>query len=174
MKIAVGSENPVKINAVKHAFSLVWPKKKFNVMGIAVKSGVSEQPMSDAECVKGATQRAKKSMKELGTDYGVGLEGGLNKIGSRWFDCGWCVVIDRKGITGLGTSARMHTPRKIMDFVWQGKEIGDADDFLFNTKFSKKKGGHFGLMTNGLITRTDAYKDCIVFALSRFLHPELF
>ena len=53
MKIAVGSENPVKINAVKHAFKLVWPKKKWEVIGVKVTSGVSDQPMSDVESIKG-------------------------------------------------------------------------------------------------------------------------
>lgn len=49
MKVAVGSENPVKIQAVAEAFEKVWPKKKFEVIGTKVPSGVSDQPMSDEE-----------------------------------------------------------------------------------------------------------------------------
>lgn len=174
MKIAVGSQNPVKINAVKRAFKLVWPKNKFEVIGVKVPSGVSDQPMSDKESIKGAKARAIRSMKEIKADFGVGLEGGLQSIGKLWFDCGWAVVIDRHGKEGIGSSARMLTPEKIMKLIRKGKELGEANDILFKTKFSKQAQGHFGLMTNSIVTRTDAYVDSFVFALSRFLHPKLF
>lgn len=174
MKVAVGSENPVKINAVKHAFSVVWPKKKFEVIGISVKSGVTDQPMSDEEGIKGATNRAKKALKELKADYGVGLEGGMHKIGKKWFDSGWIVIIDKKGRVGIGSSARIETAPAIVKLVKKGVELGAADDKIFKKKHSKQKEGHFGLMTNGIITRKDGYMHGIVFALSRFLHPELF
>lgn len=174
MKVAVGSLNPVKINAVKNAFKLVWPKKKIDVYGVDVRSGVSAQPMSDAESIKGATLRAKRSIKKINAEFGVGLEGGLNKIGSKWFDCGWAVVLDKNGTCGIGSSARMLTPEKIMKLVRAGRELGTANDIVFGAKNSKQKEGHFGLMTKGIVTRTDAYKDSIVFALSRFIRPELF
>lgn len=174
MKIAVGSKNPVKINAVKHAFELVWPKKKFEVVGVKVSSGVSDQPMSDKESILGATFRAKRSMQEAKADFGVGLEGGLQNIGKLWFDCGWAVVMDKKGTIGIGSSARMQTPKKILNLVKRGKEIGEAMDIIFKRKNSKQAEGHFGLMTKNIVTRTDAYVDSLVFALSRFLHPKLF
>jgi inosine/xanthosine triphosphatase len=174
MKVAVGSENPVKINAVKRAFKLVWDQEKLQVNGLKVSSGVSEQPMSDKESIKGATLRAKRAIKIAKADYGIGLEGGLQKIGKLWFDCGWCVVVDKNGTVGIGSSARIQTPEKIMELIRKGKELGEANDILFNTKYSKRRQGHFGLMTKGVVTRTDAYKDSIVLALSRFVHPELF
>ena len=61
MKVAIGSTNPVKIAAVKSAFKKVWPNKKFTFKGIKVNSGVSHQPMSDIESIKGAGNRAKKA-----------------------------------------------------------------------------------------------------------------
>ena len=83
MNIAVGSLNPVKLAAVEEAFSIVWPDTVWDVIGVAVISGVSAQPMSDIESIKGAINRAKISITELEADYGVGLEGGLQKIGER-------------------------------------------------------------------------------------------
>ena len=81
---------------------------------------------------------------------------------------------DKKGKVGIGSTARMETPQKIMKLIRQGRELGDANDIIFGTKFSKQKEGHFGLMTKGIVTRTDAYIGSVVFALSRFIHPELF
>lgn len=174
MKVAVGSENPVKIGAVKESFKKVWPKKKWQIIGVKVSSGVSDQPMSDKEAIKGATNRAKRAMKSIGADFGVGLEGGVNKIGKTWFDCGWMVVIDKKGRTGIGSGTRIETPEKIMRLLRQGRELGTANDILFGTKNSKQAEGHFGLMTNGILNRKSEYVSGLISALSRFLHPEIF
>jgi len=174
MKIAVGSTNPVKINATKLAFQKVWPKKKWEVVGLEIPSGVFEQPMSDVESIKGATNRAKGALKQAKADFGVGLEGGLQKFGEKWFDCGWIIVIDKKSTIGVGSSIRMQTPPKIMEFVKNGMEVGDIDDILFGQKNTKQKQGHFGLMTGGVLTREDAYLDGVISALTRFLKPELY
>lgn len=174
MKVAIGSTNPVKISAVKKAFKKVFPNKKFIFIGVEVSSGVSHQPMSDLETVKGATNRAKRSLKKTHADFGVGLEGGIQKIGDKWFDCGWIVVLDKSGKEGIGSSIRMHVPKKMMKHVHKGMEIGHIDDMLFKTQNSKKGKGHFGLMTKGIITREDGYIHACVSALSRFLHKNLF
>jgi len=174
MKVAVGSENPVKIEAVKRAFGSVWPNKNWHVSGTVISSGVADQPMSDEESIKGATQRARQALRICKADYGVGLEGGLQKIGKLWFDCGWMVVIDKKGRIGIGSSARIQVPAKIMKLIKDGKELGDVSDIVFKRKYSKQKEGYFGLMTKGAITRADGYKEGIVMALSRFLQTKLF
>lgn len=173
MIVAVGSTNPVKIQAAKDAFKTLWPKKKWEVEGIKVPSGVSDQPMSDAESIKGATNRAKKALKALKADFGVGLEGGLQKIGKNWFDCGWAVVVDKKGVAGIASTVRIETPTKLMRLIKQGKELGEANDLYFKKENSKQGQGHFGLMTNGAITRAQGYRDGLIMALTRFLHPEL-
>jgi len=174
MKVAVGSENPVKIEAVKRAFGSVWPNKNWHVSGVVVSSGVSDQPMSDEESIKGATQRARQVLRICKADYGVGLEGGLQKIGKLWFDCGWMVVIDKKGRVGIGSSARIQTPPKMMKLIKKGKELGEVNDILFKKKNSKQKEGHFGIMTKNAITRADGYKDGVIMALSRFIQPKVF
>ena len=174
MKIAVGSTNPVKINATKQAFEKVWPKKSWKVIGIEVKSGVSNQPMSDEESIKGATNRAKAAIKLTKADFGVGLEGGIHKTNGLWFNTGWAVVLDKKGTLGIGTSIRMQSPPAMMKYVKKGMELGDIDDMLFGKKNTKHKQGHFGLMSKGVLLREEAYQHGVISALVRFLHPKLF
>jgi inosine/xanthosine triphosphatase len=94
MKVAVGSENPIKIEAVRLAFNTVWPSKKCEILGVKVSSGVADQPMTNKESVKGATNRAKSAIKALNADFGVGLEGGIEKIGSVWLEWGYMAVIN--------------------------------------------------------------------------------
>lgn len=63
MHIAVGSSNPVKINAVINACTETWPDVV--VEGFDVPSGVDDQPRSDEETVTGAVNRAKEALKML-------------------------------------------------------------------------------------------------------------
>ncbi len=174
MKVAVGSKNPVKVEAVKQAFMMVFPNEKWDVVGIEVGSEVSDQPMSDDESIKGARNRARKSMKALKADYGVGLEGGVHQTDDKWFDSGWMIIIDKKGVEGIGSTIRMQTPPKMIELINQGIELGHVDDILFKTKNSKHDLGHFGLMSNGAVTRTEMYIDGVISALVRYLHPNLF
>jgi len=174
MKIVVGSQNPVKIKAVEAAFKAIWPDKKWEVLGIEVLSGVSRQRMSDEESIKGARNRAKQAREKIQADYGVGLEGGLQKIEDNYFDCGWAVVLDKENNEGIGSTIRMIAPSRMIEMIKQGKELGEVDDILFNKSNSKQAEGHFGLMTNSAITRTNGYKDGVIAALSRFIHPDLF
>lgn len=171
--IAVGSQNPVKIKSVYQAFSHVWPGTDWQVRGYPTQSGVSNQPMSDLESIRGARSRAQSALSQ-GADYGVGSEGGLQKIGTLWFDCGWFVVIDSKGWEGIGSSARIIVPPKMMKLIHQGYELGDVIDQLFHTHNAKQRDGHFGLMTNNAITRTSGYRDGVIMALCRFIKPEIF
>lgn len=174
MKIAVGSTNPTKIQAARMAFEKVFPQEKIEVVGIKVSSGIPDQPIGFSQTIKGATNRAKKALEKTDADFGVGEEGGMQEIDGRWLETGWCVVVDKNGQIGIGSSIHMEVPPKLLKHIKDGKELGVATDIAFSTIESGKKMGFFGLMTNGHIDRTAAYADGIITALSRFLHPDLF
>ncbi|MGD6950116.1 DUF84 family protein, partial [Bacillus mobilis] len=72
MKIIIGSKNPAKIGAVEAIFN----ESGIEVDSVDVPSGVSDQPFTDDETIKGAVQRAELALKEGGGDIGIGLEGG--------------------------------------------------------------------------------------------------
>jgi inosine/xanthosine triphosphatase len=175
MNIAIGSTNPVKIAATLKGFQKVWPKQKWEAQGFAVSSGVSAQPMSDKETIQGGRNRADAALAACPeAEYGVGLEGGIQQIGDQWFDCGWIIVHRRDGKEGIGSSIRMQTPAKMIKMVEQGMELGDIVDQLCEVKNAKQANGHFGLMSNNIITRESGYTDGVVAALVAFLQPELF
>ena len=174
MIIAVGSKNPVKIASTMSAFTVIFPNEKWEVKGVEVTSDVTDQPMSDSESMQGATNRARKAIKEIDADYGVGLEGGVQEIDGKWFECGWIVVIDTNGHMGIGSSFRVQVPREMMKYIKQGIELGKVHDMLFNEKNSQQKNGFFGLMTHDTITRELGYRDGVIAALGAFVHKELF
>ena len=127
-----------------------------------------------SESILGATNRAKKALKKENTDFGVGLEGGIQKIGDEHIVSGWAVVIDKNGTLGIGSSIGMRVPEKIIKLIESGKELGDAIDITFKGDNLKQKEGFFGIMTNSAITRTHGYRDGTIAALTPFLHPEVF
>lgn len=174
MKVAVGSLNPTKVTAVKIAFEKAFPRESCEVIGVSVPSGVSDQPMSDRETLRGGTNRAKRALKKFNADFGVGIEGGLQKIGKEWYTSGWAVIVSRDGVVGTGSSIRMSIPPKLLELILNGTELGHANDIVFKQTNSKHASGHFGIMTNDNVTRTNAYRDGVFSALGRFLHPEVF
>lgn len=172
MILAVGSRNPVKVEASRLGFTAVWPDRDWTVMTYASPSSVSDQPMSDDEAQRGAEARAHHVLRlatrtsRSGVDFGVGLEGGLQRHGDRWFNTGWVVVVNRSWDVGVATTLRMAVPTCLMNRVNNGHELGVACDLVFGTKNSKQAGGHYGLMTNGLVDRTRAYRDAVVAAIA--------
>lgn len=174
IKVAVGSLNPTKLEATKLGFERVYPQGKFEFVTVDVSSGVSDQPMTDSESIRGAINRAKQALKKAKADFAVGLEGGLQQVDHYWFECGWIAVVDRKGNLGIGCSPKLLVSKKAMLLIHQGKELGEVTDILFNTKDAKKKMGYFGLMTQGHITRAKGYSEGVIMALVRFLNPQIF
>ena len=79
MKVVVGSQNPVKLEAVELGIKELWPSKQIELLGMEVDSGINEQPLSDVEMIKGAKKRAHAAITgQKDARYGVGLEGGLH------------------------------------------------------------------------------------------------
>lgn len=173
MIIAVGSTNITKIKPVKEIFSRLF--KDVKVVGIKVHSLVSDQPRSDDEMFKGAFNRAKAALKKVkGANYGVGIEGGVHKFSYGWFERSLVVIMDKKGDYGIGSSGGLALPKKIVDQIQKGANLEEAIDELFGTKKIGEGIGMFGIMTKGVVTRTEGVKHGVAFALARFLHKKIY
>ena len=173
MIVAVGSLNPAKIEAARLAFGALWPGTPDDVQGCDVPSGVAAQPMTDAEAIRGARNRAVRAIGLGQADFGVGIEGGLEQTEGSWFNAGWAVVIDRDGRIGVGSTLRMQVPLVLMELVLAGQELGEACDVVFGRSDAKRAEGFVGLMTGNAIHRTGALCDAVIAALTPFLHPAL-
>jgi inosine/xanthosine triphosphatase len=180
--IVVGSTNPVKLESARNAFQQIFSGKTINVHGLNVPSGVSIQPLGDAETQQGATQRAKSAYDlyhqnhSVYPDFSVGLEGGIQRVHSDVadFDCfAWAAIFDGKRI-GTARSASFLLPRQIGELLNSGLELGEADDAVFGTTNSKQKQGTIGQLTNGLISRTQYYEPIVILAYVPFFWPTLY
>ncbi len=130
--------------------------------------------MSNIESVRGARNRAVLARDVLQADYGVGIESGLEEIDGIWFSTGWVVIVDTVGLEGVSSSMFRPVPLPSMGLVRQGMELGAANDVVFGKTNSKQANGLIGLLTNDILTREGVFRDAVIGALARFLHPELF
>ena len=171
MKVAVGSTNPIKIQAVREAFREMLGDG--DVKGVKVKSDVSDQPFND-EVLKGAVNRAEKALKLTEAEFGVGIEGGVIQLGEKWYNLGFVTIIDKKGVRGTGTSGWFECPPKILEQLKGGKELGDVMDDLTRRKNTKTQNGAISIFTKGKISRKDLYKHGVFMALIPFLSTGMF
>lgn len=170
-KVLIASRNPVKINATKKAFKEVF-SDRFEFKGVSVDSLVSDQPMSNNETLKGATNRLQ-NIKHLEADYLVSIEGGVDLLDNNYEAFAWIVISDKNKI-GKAKTASFTLPLKISKLIKEGYELGDADDMVFKRSNSKQQNGAVGILTNNLIDRTEYYVHAIILALIPFTNSKLY
>lgn len=171
MKIVVASKNPVKVQAVEAAFRARFPEATLETSAVTVESGVSDQPMSDAETRRGAHNRVRNACAEFpGADFWVGLEGGLEAIDGDLMASAWMVIRSRDGRMGEARTPTLPLPPRVQALVKSGLELGEANDRVFATLNSKQGGGAFGLLTDGLYTRGGVYTQALILALIPLTH----
>jgi inosine/xanthosine triphosphatase len=176
MKVLVGSKNPVKIEAVKEAFSKYFDDVK--VIGIEVESKVSNQPIND-ETFEGAKNRAlelKRTSKEknLNARFFVGIEGGIIKLYSKWFASGVMCIIDERGRVGFGMTPHFELPEDITKQLLSGVELGDVMDKITGEYNTKQKSGAIGFFTKGVMDRKNLYVQGLIVALIPFINENLY
>ena len=171
MKVAVGSTNPIKIQAVMEAFQEMFDEVE--VRGIEVDSHFSDQPFKE-EVIKGSINRAEGALQRSGADFGVGIEGGIMQLGDKWYNLGFVAIVNRAGKIGTGTSGWFECPPLILGQLKHGRELGEVMDDLTGRVDTKKQEGAIGVFTKGKVTRKDLYKHGVFMALVPFLSPELF
>lgn len=174
-KLIIASKNPVKIAAVREGFARMFPQETFVLDGVSMLSGVSDQPMSDAETLEGAWNRAHRTCDAVpDADFWIGIEGGVEDKAGELEAFAWVVVKSREGKIGKGRSSAFFLPQKVAELIRQGKELGEADDIVFSRTNSKQENGAVGLLTHNAIDRTHYYTDAVILALIPFVNPDLY
>jgi inosine/xanthosine triphosphatase len=176
--VIVGSTNPVKVAAVQAVIARIVPHGR--VVGMAVPSGVPDQPFGDEETQSGARGRALAALAGSDALLAIGLEGGVVRLPGtagapdRLQSCAWAVAVDRDGREGVGGSLSMPLPQAVTQRVLAGEELGFAMDAVANTVGTKHGRGAVGILTAGLIDRQRAYEPLVTYALAPWLAPEFF
>lgn len=173
--IVVASLNPVKIAAARDGFARLFPELSWEAQGFDAPSGVSHQPMGDAETLAGAEGRCAAARRAHPTaDYIVGIEGGCGEDPAGLEAFAWVVAYDAQGRVGRARSGSFLLPPAVAALVRQGVELGVADDQVFGRSNSKQANGAIGLLTQDVIDRYGLYAHAVVLALVSFRNPDLY
>jgi inosine/xanthosine triphosphatase len=172
LRAAVGSTNPAKVEAVRRTLARFAPE--CFVESIDVPSGVGNMPLGENAIRAGALARARAALEKTDAEIAFGLEGGAILDGERAWLTGNVIALTRDGRIGEAAWGRMLLPIAAAERVRNGEELGDIIDDLFGAKESKRHAGAIGLLTDGAVSRTDAFADHVAMACAPFLHPELY
>ena len=171
-RAAVGSTNPAKVEAVRRTLARLAPGCVLDT--VDAPSGVGDMPLGDEALRAGARARATAALERTDAEMAFGLEGGAILAGERAWLAGHVIALTPDGRLGEASWGRMLLPPSIVPRLRAGEELGDVIDELFGQKESKRQSGAIGLLTEGAVSRTDAFADLVAMACAPFLHPDLY
>jgi inosine/xanthosine triphosphatase len=187
IRILVGSNRRPKIAAVEDAIRdfapVLAPGLHFEVVGADVESGVGHTPTNRNQLMLGARQRADAvlrlaSERAQPAQYFVGLEGGLDvietQIQRRVFLESWAYVSD--GRSGhYGRSGAVEIPDALAREVLEnGVELSVAIDRFAGAVGIRDNQGAWGVLSSGLISRTEAFRVAVVAAFAPFYNSKMY
>jgi inosine/xanthosine triphosphatase len=184
--VRVGSVNEPKLAAVRSAIGAYAPDAK--IEGVAVASGVPEQPVGFEEIVRGARNRAAGAQSVPSCDLGIGIEDGLVPLPTGGPDGEvvhlniGCVAITDGERTSIGfSSAFGYPPECSIPAVRDREPIGAAFDRFWEThrgdltaKPSALSTGNIGRLSNGVLPRAEYARHGVLCALVAFVQPDLY
>jgi len=171
MIVAIGSLNPVKIKGVREAYTSIFGAD-ISVRGIAVESGVSPQPLSLEETIRGAMNRAEEALKVVrDAVHGVGVEAGWIKLyRDMWIDVQVAAILSREGELGIGISSGFLVPPYVVKRVLEdGVEMETAMIELSGIDDIGEKMGAIGFLTRNIVKREDLTREATMMALIPFM-----
>lgn len=163
MKVAVGSTNPTKIEAVRNVLGGL-----IEIIPIDAPSYVSEQPFGDEETLTGALNRARECLKKADVQFAIGLEGGVTKSDRGLMVINWGALVDLGGNEYIASGARAVLPFEVEKEIQSGKTLGEAMDGFTKRKGVSKKEGAMGIITNGRINRDEMFAHVVKILVGQY------
>ncbi|MFD1706799.1 DUF84 family protein [Siminovitchia sediminis] len=168
MIVAIGSKNKAKIKAVEQTFLDV--KIEASLLSVDSPSGVSEQPFSDEETMKGAANRAEHCLTQVHeAGLAIGLEGGVTETPFGLYLCNWGAIAERGRETLFAGGARIRLPDEIAHRLKAGEELGPVMDDYMNAREIRHTEGAVGVLTNGLVDRAAMFSHIAKLLIGQYM-----
>ncbi len=168
MKIAVGSRNQAKVEAVKEILQDYPHLRDAEVEAKEVSSDAPDQPLSLEDTMRGAMNRAKSAFEDC--DLSIGLESGLMQVSmskTGYMDVCVCAIYDGKEFH-FGFSSAWEFPQKeVTEMMVSGLNMEQAINrfgMTNNPKIGSAEGA-IGILTKGRLTRKEYTKQALRTAL---------
>lgn len=169
IRIMIGSDNPVKVEAARNVMSEIFPSMELG--GMAVRTSIGEQPFGE-QTRQGAVERAKAALGEA--DFGVGLEAGVFEFADGLYDIQYCAVVDKGGHITIGHGSGFKYPPEVARRLREGKSVGRAFEELYGQEDVGRREGAIGYLTKGLLDRTTLSEQAVLAAMVPRIRPELY
>lgn len=148
-KVAVGSNNPIKIQAVKNAFG----NEDIQVIPCAALSKVRAQPLSDEETLQGAINRARDCLEKTNSTLAIGLEAGVVFLQDQVFLCHWGAINDNNQNTYFTNGPLILLPSEYRKALNEGKNLEDIMHYSTGIESLGTKEGAIGIFTQNYLNR---------------------
>lgn len=148
-EIAIGSTNPVKIQAVKNALE----NNNIQVIPYAALSKVRPQPLSDDETLTGAINRAKDCLERTKAPIAIGLEAGVVFLNQQVYLCHWGAIVDRNQNTYFTNGPLILLPGEYSKPLLDGQNLEDIIHHSTGIENLGVKEGAIGLFTKNRLNR---------------------
>lgn len=170
MKVVICSTNPVKIEAVKEAFSSFFENIVYFPLEMSNHKEIVSQPMSSKKTLSSAVKRVQVARKEENAEYFVSMEGGMDCDDYGAFLTWYVCVGNNSGKDSIAGGGRMPLPRTIYEELVNNTslELGDIMDRITNEENVKQRGGSTAVFTGNKIYRKDVFTRELIIALIPF------
>jgi inosine/xanthosine triphosphatase len=169
LKVHVGSDNPVKIQAVASVLARIYGDVE--VTGHRVAVNVPSEPWGD-EVERGAIERARKALG--GADFGIGVEAGIFERQGDLYDVQYCAVADKMNRVTVGHGSGFKYPPKVSEQLRKGATVGDAFKLLYGQEKSGRGNGAIGFLTHGMLKRSELTEQAVIAAMVPRMRKELY
>jgi inosine/xanthosine triphosphatase len=172
MKICLGSQNPVKFEALKIVSKEFFPEKTVKFYTFKADSKVPDQPRNLEETITGALNRAKHSFRSGKYTLGCGIESGIfrDPLSDSFFNTSVCVFFNGSEIfKGIGPAFML--PSDISDFLSNhDMELDDAVKKAGYTKNSRigYSQGLIGILSKNRISRMEYTRPAVQMAFTSY------
>ena len=158
--IAVGSVNPVKVEAVRSVMERIFGQVR--IFPYDVSSDVPEQPFGE-QTPEGAKNRAKAAIN--GHTLSVGIEAGVFEMFGTLYDYQYCAILDREGRFTIGTGSGFRYPDAVVGLVRKGMTVGQAMKEVYGENNVGKTMGAIGVLSKGLLDRKSLTEQSVLAAM---------
>lgn len=148
-EIAIGSTNPVKVQAVKNALN----DEKVHIVSCSASSKVRPQPLSDEETLQGAINRAKDCLEKTASILAIGLEAGVVLLQNQIYLCHWGALADRNDNTYFTNGPLILLPPEYSKPLLQGENLEDIMHHSTGIESLGAKEGAIGIFTQNRLNR---------------------
>src|SRR5680860_212725 len=177
MKVNVGSNNEVKVGAVREMAPDYDFLSNAEIQGLSVNSEVSDQPKSLEETINGAINRAINSFNSC--DYSFGIEDGLMAVAKTktgFMNICACVIYDGSNFH-MGLSSAFEYPIEVTKIVLlENVEINESFHrvgLTDNPKVGSAEGA-ISILTKGRLSRKEYTKQAVMNALIHLDNNKLY